>query len=388
MTKSMTYFDHAATTPVAPEVLQVMLPWFSESFGNPSSNHGLGVEAQAKLDECRRTLGQPMGCKPSGVVFTAGGTEADVIALRGALARSQRSRHIVVPNSEHKAVLETARSLERAGHRLTLVPVGPDGVVDVETFVDAVEPETAVASLMAVNNELGTIQPVAEVARRVKEKAPKALFHVDAVQAFGRLPAGFTQWPDVDTIAVSAHKLYGPKGAGALFLKDGVHLEPILTGGGQEGGVRSGTHNVAGAVGLAEAFRLTYQRRAMDRALYEDLNNRLLELLDQRLPDTGINGPREGNRVPYNINLRFPGVPPDPLLNGLEGDGFLVSTGSACHSKSGALSHVLSAIGVGDGNGASLRVSFGRSNTVEDIDRFIDTLCELVPRLKTVAKSA
>jgi len=254
-------------------------------------------------------------------------------------------------------------------------------------FIAAIEPDTAVAALMSVNNELGTIQPVAEVARRVKEKAPKAIFHVDAVQSFGRLPVGFTQWPDVDTIAVSAHKLYGPKGTGALFVKDGVHLAAVITGGGQESGLRSGTHNVAGAVGLAEAFRLTYQRRAMDRALYEELNQRLLELLAQKLPEVVINGPRQDKRVPYNINIRIPGVPPDPLLNALEGDGFLVSTGSACHSKSGALSHVLACIGVGDTDGASLRISFGRSNSIGDVDRFIECLAAVTPRLKAVAKS-
>jgi cysteine desulfurase len=387
MTKSTTYFDHAATTPVAPEVIQAMLPWFTENFGNPSSNHRLGVEAQAKLDECRRTLAQPVGCKPAGVIFTGSGTEADVIALRGAVEGSRRSRHIVVPAFEHKAVLQTARALGQSGHRVSEIPVDAQGLIDVKAFIAAIEPDTAVAALMSVNNELGTIQPVAEVARRVKEKAPKAVFHVDAVQSFGRLSVGFTEWPDVDTIAVSAHKLYGPKGTGALFVKDGVHLAPVITGGGQESGLRSGTHNVAGAVGLAEAFRLSYQRRALDRALYEELNQRLLQLLDQKLPEVVINGPREGNRVPYNINIRIPGVPPDPLLNALEGDGFLVSTGSACHSKSGALSHVLACIGVGVTDGASLRISFGRSNSIEDINRFVDCLAAVALRLKAVAKS-
>jgi cysteine desulfurase len=387
MTKSMTYFDHAATTPVAPEVIQAMLPWFSEDFGNPSSNHRLGVAANAKLDECRRTLAQPAGCRPAGVVFTGSGTEADVIALRGAVEGSRRPRHIVVSAIEHKAVLQTARALAHNGHRLTEIPVDSRGLIDLDAFVDAIEPDTAVAALMSVNNELGTIQPVAEAARRVKAKAPEILFHVDAVQSFGRLPAGFTHWPDVDTIAISAHKLYGPKGTGALFVKDGVHLAAVITGGGQENGLRSGTHNVAGAVGLAEAFRLTYQRRAMDRAIYEELNDRLLELLDLKLPEVVINGARQDDRVPYNINIRIPGVPPDPLLNALEGEGFMVSTGSACHSKSGSLSHVLASIGVRENDGASLRISFGRSNSVADVDRFVDCLAAVTPKLKTVAKS-
>ena len=388
MTNTVTYFDHAATTPADPQVVQAMTPYFSARFGNPSSTHRLGLEAHRALDEARRTLAQAVGCRPTGVFFTAGGTEADVIAIRGAVGVGKRERHLVVTAIEHNAVLTTANSLGKIGHKLSIVPADRDGLIDVDAFLDAVEPETAFASVMAVNNELGTIQPVGEIARRVKEKAPKCIVHVDAVQAFGRLPVGFTNWPDVDCIAISAHKIYGPKGTGALFLRDPGHLDAILTGGGQEGGLRSGTQNVAGAVALSEAYKLSYQRRAMDRAHYQELNERLLELLDKKIPDVVINGPRDEGRVPYTINVRFPGVPAEPLLNGLEGDGFLVSSGSACHSHSGSLSHVLAAIGLKDSDGGSIRISFGRSNQLDDVDRFVDTLCTLIPRLKTVALGA
>lgn len=379
------YLDHAATTPVAPEVLRAMLPYFGESFGNPSSSHRMGVKAHRALDEARRVLSQPMGCRPAGVVFTGGGTEADVIVLRGAVAGGKSPRHIVVSAIEHPAVLETARSLEKQGHRLTVVPVDAEGIVDVEAFVAAIEKDTAVAALMAVNNELGSIQPVAEVSQRVKAKNPDVIFHVDAVQAFGRLSIGFTEWPHVDTIAVSAHKIYGPKGVGALFLRETSHLEPVITGGGQEGGLRSGTHNVPGALGLAEAFRVAYQRRPLDMALYKELSSRLLERLAQHVPTAVLNGPRGDSRVPYTLNLRFPGVPAEPLLNGLEEKGFCVSAGSACSSGHGGQSHVLTAIGLKESDGGSIRISFGRANEPADVDRLVDTLLQLVPRLRAVA---
>jgi len=266
-----------------------------------------------------------------------------------------------------------------------VVPVTPEGIVEIEAFVEAIADDTAVAALMAVNNELGTLQSIAEISERAKAKNPKFIFHVDAVQAFGRIPVGFTQWPHVDTIAVSAHKLYGPKGIGALFVREPGKLEPVLTGGGQESGLRSGTHNVPGAVGFAAAFQLAYQRRPMDMAHYRDLYGRLLELLEQRIPEAVINGPRQERRVPYTVNVRFPGTPSEPLLNGLEQAGFCVSAGSACHSSHGAQSHVLTAIGVRDADGGSIRISFGRDNQLADVERLVETLTDVVPRLKAVA---
>lgn len=398
MPDHISYFDHAATTPVAPEVLEAMLPFFGDRFGNPSSRHTMGLDANVALGEVRRMLAEAVGCSPSTVVFTGSGTEGDVLALRGSVGASRRERHMVVSAIEHAAILTTARSLEKQGHRLTVAPVDKEGRIDVERFVEAVTPETAVCALMAVNNELGTIQPVAEVSRRVKEKAPRAHFHVDAVQAFVKLPVSFREWPDVDTIAVSAHKIYGPKGTGALFLKEPGKLEPVLTGGGQEMGVRSGTHNTPGIAGIGAAYKLGRERRDKDAAHYALLDRCLLRVLDAKLPDVSINGPRQAvdltgpgpfdrGRVPYLVNLRLPDVPAEPLLNGLEGEGFFVSSGSACHSKSGSLSHVLAAIGLSEEDGGSLRLSFGRGTSENDLERFADVLQKLVARLRqTVAR--
>ena len=398
MPDHFSYFDHAATTPVAPEVLEAMLPFFGDRYGNPSSRHTLGLDANVALGEVRRMLAEAVGCSPSTVVFTGSGTEGDVVALRGAVGASRRERHMVVSAIEHAAVLTTARSLEKQGHRLTVAPVDREGRIDVDRFVEAVTADTAVCALMAVNNELGTIQPVAEVSRRVKEKAPRVHFHVDAVQAFVKLPVSFRDWPDVDTIAVSAHKIYGPKGTGALFLRESGKLEPVLTGGGQEMGVRSGTHNTPGIAGLGAAYALGRARREKDAAHYDALNRCLLRVLEAKLPDVSINGPRqavdltgmgpfERGRVPYLVNLRLPEVPAEPLLNGLEGEGFFVSSGSACHSKSGSLSHVLAAIGLSEEDGGSLRLSFGRATTEKEIERFADVLGKLVQRLRqTVAR--
>jgi cysteine desulfurase len=404
MRTEFTYLDHAATTPVAPEVVAAMQPWFSERFGNPSSRHGLGIDAQSAVDNARRLLAERVGCSAHGVIFTGGGTEGDVLVLRGALGGSSRPRHIVVSAVEHPAVLATARSLERHGHRVTVVAVDRHGVVDVEALAGAVGPDTAVAALMAVNNELGTVEPVAEASRRVKEKSPRTLFHVDAVQAFGRLPVSFSVWRHVDTIAMSAHKIYGPKGTGALFVRDAARLEPILTGGGQEFGLRSGTHDVPGIVGLAAAARLADERRVQDLQHAHALDRRLLALLAERFPEAGVNGPREsldvsspsfeaealrgGGRVPYILNLRLPGLPSEPLLNGLEGAGLLVSSGSACHAKSGALSPVLTAIGLAEADGGNVRVSVGRSTSEADVERLVDAMAALAPRLRTVARRA
>jgi len=392
MSSAITYFDHAATTPVAPEVLEAMLPFFDRRYGNPSSRHSLGLDANIALGQIRRTLAEALGCSPTGVVFTGSGTEGDVMALRGA-ASGRRDRHVVVSAIEHAAVIQTARALEKVGHRVTVAPVDREGGIDVERYLEAVTPETALCALMAVNNELGTIQPVAEVSRRVKEIAPRAQFHVDAVQAFGKLPVSFRDWPHVDTIAVSAHKIYGPKGTGALFLREPGRLEPVLTGGGQEAGMRSGTHNTPGIAGLGAAYALAVSRRERDLAHYDTLDRCLNRLLDEKLPEVAVNGPRqavelagpgpfERGRVPYLVNLRLPEVPAEPLLNGLEGEGFYVSSGSACHSKSGSMSHVLAAIGLAEEDGGNLRLSFGRDTTEADLARFVDVLGKLAPRLR------
>src|SRR5262245_23384709 len=268
MSTTPIYLDYSATTPVRPEVLAAMLPYFTEKFANPSSVHAAGLEANQGVGAARRTLARILGIPPTGVVFTAGGTEPDVLALRGALRAAGPSSPagarpaIALPAIAHHAVPTTARCLEAAGCEARIVPVDEDGCVDPAAVEAVVDAGTVLVSVMHVNNETGAVQPVAELSRRVKQKNPRTLVHVDAVQSFGRYRVSFAEWPDVDLISVAAHKIYGPKGAGALFVRPGTKLEPVITGGWEQGG-RSGRHNVAGSVGRPDAAdRLVEEREA------------------------------------------------------------------------------------------------------------------------------
>ncbi len=389
----MIYLDHAATTPVRPEVLEAMLPYFGERFGNPSSAHFVGVEAAEAVARARRILAEIVGLPPTGVVFTAGGTEADVLALRGVFTRSGggRPRSLVLSAVEHPAVLETAASLAADGVDVRHVPVGADGRVTPEAVAAAVDETTQLVSVMHVNNETGAVQPVPELARAAKAKHARTLVHVDAVQSFGRYPVSFTRWEAVDLVSIAGHKIYGPKGVGALFVRPGARLAAVLTGGGQEGALRSGTHNVPGIVGLAEAARLLCANAARDLDHYALLATRFLDGLAQRVPDARLNGARDESppyalRAPYIVSVLFPGAPAEPLLHALEGESVLVSAGSACHSGDNAPSHVLSAMGVTATSGAPLRFSFGRATTEEHVDKALDALERVLPRLRAVAR--
>lgn len=388
------YLDYSATTPVRPEVLAAMLPYFTEKFANPSSVHRAGLEANQGVGQARRTLAAIVGLPPTGVVFTAGGTEADVLALRGAVRAAVAAgpvpgglgRSIVTSAVEHHAVLETARCLEGEGVATRVVPVDPDGCVDPVAVAACVDAGTVLVSIMHVNNETGAVQPVAELSRLVKQKNPRTLVHVDAVQSFGRYRVSFEAWPDVDLVSVAAHKIYGPKGAGALFVRPGTALLPIITGGGQEGGLRSGTHNVPGIVGLAEAARLLDGSREADMAHYAALATRFLDGLAARLPDAHhLNGARDETppyvrRAPYIVNVCFRGAPTEALHGALSAAGISVSAGSACHSKDGGPSHVLCAMGTGEG--ACLRFSIGRPTTAEDMDAVLDTLVNALSKVR------
>jgi cysteine desulfurase len=394
------YLDYSATTPVRPEVLAAMLPYFTEKFANPSSVHAAGLEANQAVGQARRTLARILGIPPTGVVFTAGGTEADVLALRGALraaaaagpAPADTARSIVLSAIEHHAVLETARCLEGEGLGLEarIVPVDHDGCVDPAAVEAAVDGGTVLVSIMHVNNETGAVQPVLELSRRVKQKNPHTLVHVDAVQSFGRYRVSFEAWPDVDLVSVAAHKIYGPKGAGALFVRPGTKLEPIITGGGQEHGLRSGTHNVPGIVGLAEAARLLEQTREADMEHYAALARRFLDGLAARVPDARLNGARDdtapwARRAPYIVNVCFRGAPTETLHGALSAAGISVSAGSACHSKDGGPSHVLCAMGTGEG--ACLRFSLGRPTTEADVDVLLDTLVRALGKVRAPARA-
>jgi cysteine desulfurase len=385
----MIYLDHAATTPVRPEVLDAMLPYFTEHFGNPSSVHRVGLAASEGVARARRVLGELVGLPPSGVVFTAGGTEADVLALRGVLARGGgRARSLVVPAVEHPAVLETARALQ--GVETRIAPVDAEGRVDPAALAALVDATTALVSVMHVNNETGATQPIVELARAAKERNKHVLVHVDAVQSFARYPVTFARWPDVDLVSIAGHKIYGPKGVGALFVRPGTHLEALVTGGGQEAGLRSGTHNVPGIVGLAEAARLSCATSAEDLQRYAALERHFLEGLARRVPDAALNGAAGdiAKRAPWIVNVRIPGAPAEPLLHALEGAGVMASAGSACHAKDRALSHVLVAMGLTASSGACLRFSFGRTTTAADLDTALDALAQVLPRLRAAAGRA
>lgn len=391
MSPTPLYLDYSATTPVRPEVLAAMLPWFTEKFANPSSVHAAGLEANQGVGAARRTLGTILGIPPTGVIFTAGGTEADVLALRGALRAAAATpgfptkRSVVLSAVEHHAVLETARCMADEGCEARIAAVGPDGRVDPAAVAALVDEGTVIVSIMHVNNETGAVQPIVELSRLVKAKNPKTLVHVDAVQSFGRYRVSFDAWPDVDLIAVAAHKIYGPKGAGALFVRPGTKLLPVITGGGQESGLRSGTHNVPGIVGLAEAARLLEQTREADMVHYAALASRFIAVVTTRFPDAHLNGiadetPPYAKRAPYIVNLCFRGAPTETLHGALSAAGISVSAGSACHSKDGGPSHVLCAMGTGEG--ACLRFSFGRPTTEADVDRLIETLTSAMSKLR------
>ena len=404
MSQPPLYLDYSATTPVRPEVLAAMLPYFTEKFANPSSVHGAGLEANQGVGAARRTLGTILGIPPTGVIFTAGGTEADVLALRGALraareaegaakgaaVNGQAKRSVVLSAVEHHAVLETARGMEAEGCEARIAPVGHDGRVDPAAVAALVDAGTVIVSVMHVNNETGAVQPIVELSRLVKAKHPHTIVHVDAVQSFGRYRVSFDAWPDVDLIAVASHKIYGPKGAGALFVRPGTKLLPVITGGGQENGLRSGTHNVPGIVGLAEAARLLEATREADMAHYAALASRFLAAVAARFPDAHLNGVADETapyamRAPYIVNVCFRGAPTETLHGALSAAGISVSAGSACHSKDGSPSHVLCAMGTGEG--ACLRFSFGRPTTETDVDRLIDVLTRAMTKLRVAVRA-
>lgn len=381
-TLSFTYLDCSATTPVAPAVLDAMLPHFRAGFGNPSSPYGLGREARAAVEGARVTVAVFLGCEPSEVVFTSGGTESNDLAIRGNLAArlaAGRPAHVITTAIEHPSVLAPVRAMvDRHGCSCTIVGVDGQGRVDVEAVLDAVGPDTALVSVMLANNEVGTLAPVAEMGRRLRDRG--TAFHTDAVQAAPWLDLDVANLM-VDLLSLSAHKLHGPKGVGALYVRRGTPLAPVLVGGSQEGGLRAGTENVAGIVGLAAALRFVEQRREAEVARVKALRDRMVAGL------AGIEGVSlTGDpviRLPNLASFCVAGVRADALLLGLDRLGICASSGSACSSGRLQASHVLTAMGVDSGlaNGA-LRLSLGRLSRDEDVSRVLAVLPPLVERLR------
>ncbi len=380
----MAYLDYAATTPMRPEAIAAMEPYLSEAFGNPSGGHAVARRAKNALEEAREQIAECLGCAPAEVVLTAGGTEADNLAVKGAARAARhagRGDGVVTTAFEHKGVLASVDRLAAEGFRVHRSRVGPDGVVDLDDLAAALDPGTAVVSVMLVNNEVGTIQPLARVAELVRASAPNALLHTDAVQAVPWLDVAAAGAP-AQLLAVSAHKFGGPKGVGALVVRGGARIEPLIEGGGQEAGLRSGTSNVAGAVAMAAALRVTTERRAAETARIRTLRDRLLDGLRARVPGAVVNGDPE-LKVAGNCHVGFPGLEAEALLVALDRDGVCAAAGSSCSSGATEPSHVLAAMGVDRGDAiASIRLSLGFASTDADVDRALDVIPGAVERLR------
>jgi cysteine desulfurase len=378
------YLDHNATTPVDGRVLEAMLPYFSEHFGNPSSPYGIAAESRAAIDEARRGVARAIGAEAAEIVFTGGGTESDNIALKGALFRhGLEGAHIVASVIEHHAVLHTAEYMrDRFGVDVTFVPVTADGRVDPDDVARALRPETTIISIMHANNESGMIQPLKEIGQVARERS--VLFHTDAVQSVGKVPVNVDEL-GVDLLSMSAHKFYGPKGVGALYVRSGVELDGLSQGGGHEYGLRPGTENTPGIVGLAEALKIATEHMGKEGPRLEALTAKLLDGVMGRIPDVLVNGSQK-HRIPGTLNLAFRHVEGESVVLSLDMEGFAVSTGSACTTGSAEPSHVLSAMGVAprDAQG-SVRFGLGRSTTEQDIERLLEVLPGIVDRLRAMS---
>jgi cysteine desulfurase len=377
------YFDHAATAPTRPEVVEAMLPYYRERWGNPSSLHTSGQEAGEGMERARERVAALLGALPEEIVFTGSGTEADNQALVGiGIARQGKGDHIVTAATEHHAVLHTAQFLERRGIGVTYLPVDSSGLVDLEDVRNAITEKTILVSIMHANNEIGSLQPIAEIGAICRER--EVLLHTDAVQTVGHVPIDVREM-NVDLLSLSAHKLYGPKGVGALFVRKGVRIAPLIHGGGHERGRRSSTENVPGIVGLGEAARLAAEELESSMEHDSHLRDRLISGVLERVPDTILTG-HPDQRLPNNASFCVRYIEGESMLLNLDFEQIYASSGSACTSGSLEPSHVLLAIGLPhDVAHGSLRLSVGRSNTVEQVDRLLDVLPPIVEKLRAMS---
>lgn len=374
------YLDNSASTPLAPEVLEAILPYFKEYYGNPSSRHKKGIEAERAVKESRQIIEDVLHVKSSEVFFTSGATEADNLAVKGvARALKRRGKHIITQKTEHEAVLESCKALEKEGFEATYLDVDEFGNIDKEELLKAVREDTVLVAVMHVNNELGTVYPINELAKAVKEKNPQTIFFSDGVQAFCKLEV---ELADVDLYAFSGHKIHGPKGIGGLVVKEGINTEPLLHGGGQERGLRSGTENVPGIVGLGKAVKISHENLKSNKEHIADLRSQFIRTLKD-VPDVRINSPENGQ--PGILNIAFKGIPSEILLHALEERGIYASSGSACATGKQNISHVLEAININyEYAVSSLRFSFSGYNTLEEVNFTCNALKEVVPELRAI----
>jgi cysteine desulfurase len=375
--------DHAATTPVDPEVLAAMEPWFHEQFGNPSTLYSMGLVAHSAMEQARTTMAERLGAKPEEIHFTSGGTESDNWAIKGiADSQQNKGKHLITSTIEHHAVLEPMEFLEKRGWEITRVPVDSTGLVDPESVRAAIRPDTVLISIMHANNEVGTIEPIAEIGAIAREAG--VAFHTDAVQSVGKLPVD-VEALNVDLLSLSGHKFYGPKGVGALYIRNRVRATPLLHGGSQERRRRAGTHNVPGIIGMAKALELTTDRMSDESARERGMRDRLWEGLQAKVPDIALNG-HPTQRLDNTLNFRVEGIEGEAMILCLDMNLIGVSSGSACTTGSLEPSHVLLAMGIpAEYAHGSLRLTLGRSNTEQEIDYFLDTFPGVVSRLREMS---
>ncbi len=380
------YMDNAATTATRPEVLEAMLPFFTEHYGNPSSIHGVGRDARRAVEAARRRVAAAIGAEPREIYFTAGGSESDNWAIRcAAAANEKKGRHIITSAIEHHAVLHTCEHLEKQGFEVTYLPVDGDGRVSPEDVQSAIRPDTVLISIMAANNEIGTLQPIAEIGEIAR--AAGVLFHTDAVQAVGAVPVDVNEWK-ADMLSLSAHKFHGPKGVGALYIRKGVKIGNLIFGGAQERGLRAGTENLPGIVGLGKAVELAAAELPEYAARMTRLRDRLINGILAEIPDVRLNG-HPTLRLPGNVNVSVRYVEGEALLMRLDLAGIEGSSGSACTSGSLDPSHVLLAIGLPHEIAhGSLRLSLGSGNTDEDVDTVLAKLPAIISDLRAMSPLA
>lgn len=377
------YFDNSATTRTDNEVMEAMLPFMREHYGNPSSLHSFGKEARRALNESREKVAALIAAEPSEIIFTSGGTESNNLAIKGfAMVNRKKGKHIITSSIEHHAVFSPCEYLEKNGFEMTTIPVDQDGIVDIAAFESAIREDTILVSIMNANNEIGTIQPIDRIAEIATSKG--IAFHTDAVQAAGHIPINVKK-ENIAMLSLSAHKFYGPKGIGALYIERGVRLEPLLHGGGHERGMRSSTENVPGIVGIGKAAELAKENMAKESKRLTRLRDMIIDSVLKKVPRSYLNGHRR-KRLPNNAHLRFDFIEGESLILYLDMKGFAVSTGSACSTKSLEPSHVLLAIGLRPEQAhGSLRLTLGKDNTEEEVKQFIDILPDVVAKLREMS---
>jgi cysteine desulfurase len=377
------YLDHASTTPTDAEVVATMLPWFTEEYGNPATVYSLGLTAAQAVQNARESIARHLGAESEEIYFTSGGTESDDWAILGtAEAQQKKGRHLITSAVEHHAVLESMEYLEKHGYEITRIPVNSGGVVDPQSVRQAIRPDTVLVSVMHANNEVGTIQPIAEIGKITREAG--VLLHVDAVQTAGKQPLDVKEL-GVDMMSVSAHKFYGPKGVGLMYLRKRTRISPLFHGGGQEKGRRAGTHNVPGIIGMAKAFDLAAERMSDDATREAALRDRLWQGLSGSIESIYLNGDPL-RRLPGNLNVRLDGIEGEAMILMLDMEGICVWSGSACTTGSLEPSHVLLAMGIpAEQAHGSLRITLGRSTTQDDIDHFIKAFPPIVKRLREMS---